>query len=194
MWGFTFLFLLLGLILLVVGVVILSYDKRQSIMKYEKQSDSVERDYAWKATPIADIKIANNMCEKCKARSSAHHIKPKSTGETDSQSNLMPLCAECHKNEHGYEIEKRESGYETEPAPKDPKMELLLNAIENKKELGFDYINSKGKKTHRTVLPDEVYHGDNNRIYVKAYCLKHKEEWSFRISRMSNLKLKCRRG
>lgn len=43
-----------------------------------------------------------NKCERCGAGGQlhAHHIKAKASGGDDSSSNIMLLCATCHRKEH----------------------------------------------------------------------------------------------
>jgi len=60
----------------------------------------------------AFISAVGSRCEKCGERDIAvldlHHIKPVSEGGSDTPSNLIVLCASCHRRVHGGSLTTKE--------------------------------------------------------------------------------------
>jgi len=66
------------------------------------------------------------------------------------------------------------------------KFNTIKSTIVDKKCLSFDYFNTNGEKTHRTVYPMQLWF-KHNAWYVKAFCLMRRDYRLFKISRIKNL-------
>lgn len=68
-------------------------------------------------------------------------------------------------------------------------LEIIKVALEEKKLLSFEYANQHGIMTIRTIEPYQLVLKSNH-WYCHGYCLKRKDFRLFRLSRISNLKMK----
>ena len=116
--------------------------------------------------------LAKNKCQGCgykkypkKRRSryqrrafQLHHKLPLSRGGDHTHSNLLLLCEECHQKEHRHDLNPTYAV----PTEKDPKtkfsgnMDSIVEAINNKQVICFDYRKQNGSRSHREVLPSEI--------------------------------------
>lgn len=70
-----------------------------------------------------------------------------------------------------------------------PYLEIIKSALQENKLLDFEYIAHHGNKTARTVEPYQLVLKGNH-WYLQGYCRKRNDFRLFRLSRMSNLKMK----
>lgn len=133
---------------------------------------------------------------KCgsKKNLSVHHIVPVSLGGRNNLTNLVTLCLECHEKTHNNNFTSRKIKGDLKNYGNDvqlsKKIILLSDAIDNQKDVKIDYINFDKIISHRVIKPNSIAYGDHNlKIYVYAYCYMRKALRTFRISRMSNLKI-----
>lgn len=70
-----------------------------------------------------------------------------------------------------------------------PYLRMMKTALENHKLLSFEYIAHHGNKTVRTVEPYRLVL-KNSRWYFYGYCRSRNDYRLFRLSRMSNLRMK----
>ena len=60
----------------------------------------------------------------------------------------------------------------------------LLEAKSKKRPLKIKYVNKKGLKTSRLIMPKELYKNNYGKIYVEAYCYRVKEERVFLLDKL----------
>ena len=70
-----------------------------------------------------------------------------------------------------------------------PYLEIIKSALQENRLLDFEYIAHHGNKTARTVEPYQLVLKGNH-WYLQGYCRKRNDFRLFRLSRMSNLKMK----
>lgn len=68
-------------------------------------------------------------------------------------------------------------------------LESIKTALEERRLLSFEYVAHHGNKTTRTVEPYQLVL-KNNHWYFQGYCHKRNEFRLFKLSRISNLKMK----
>lgn len=149
-----------------------------------------ERDeYTCQASPE---KVGLPTCSKVGREEElhAHHIIPISKGGKHSFENLITLCLSCHDKLHphmrlGLDVDIST----TTDRQMSPKVRLLQNAIVNAKDVWLDYYTAyRDDQNERTVTPINLYYR-NNSAYLRAYCHWRKEERTFRISRIRNMRV-----
>lgn len=69
------------------------------------------------------------------------------------------------------------------------KFTLLKDAVLNSNLIKFEYYNTSGERTNRTVKPLQLLFKSNN-WYLKGYCMQKGDFRLFRIHRIRNLELK----
>ena len=73
--------------------------------------------YAWRVKRKAVMEAYGGLCVACRlvgvitAATEVDHIIPKAKGGSDDESNLQPLCSECHRKKS-----LADKGYRTKPA------------------------------------------------------------------------------
>jgi len=66
------------------------------------------------------------------------------------------------------------------------KFNTIKSAIVDKKCLSFDYFGANSEKTHRTVVPMQLWF-KHRAWYIKAFCLMRRDYRLFKISRIKNI-------
>ena len=146
-----------------------------------------------------NIKLNNNYCKICGNLNGlqVHHKKNIKNGGNHTSDNLIVLCEECHKDQHGGKDFSYANSSNRSLFSK--KLESVQNSIENNYSLKFNYskykgyskftgLNHNGEKSFREILPKKIKVLGNSLI-VNGHCNLRDEERSFNISRMSNLKI-----
>lgn len=96
--------------------------------------------------------------------------------------------ARSKSSKNDYEVNNSNSNNEPLISDVDiEKIKMLNNAISNDKVIIIKYISSKNNITNRKIKPKLLYR-NNNEIYVKAFCYWKKEERTFKISRIIEIK------
>ena len=118
-----------------------------------------------------------------------HHIIPISKGGKHSFENLITLCSSCHGKLHPH----LRLGLDVEISITDrqivPQVRLLQNAIANAKDVWMDYYTAyRNSRNKRTVTPRNVYYR-NGAAYLRAYDYWRKEERTFKVSRIINMRV-----
>ncbi|WP_010275600.1 helix-turn-helix transcriptional regulator [Paenibacillus senegalensis] len=67
-------------------------------------------------------------------------------------------------------------------------VQVLLQAIEDKRVVSFFYTSSMGSHSERSVEPGELL-WSHGKWYLKGYCLLRQDNRMFRLSRLSSLKI-----
>jgi len=70
-----------------------------------------------------------------------------------------------------------------------PYLEIIRAALEESRVLSFDYADTHGNKTERIVEPYQLIL-KNSHWYVQAYCYQRDDYRLFKLSRMSDLRMK----
>jgi predicted DNA-binding transcriptional regulator YafY len=78
-------------------------------------------------------------------------------------------------------------------SPAWPKNEIqlptdLLEAIKSQKTLHLAYVDKNGKRSSRLITPIDVQ-GLSDYIYLRAYCHLRREERTFRLDRVVELRI-----
>jgi 5-methylcytosine-specific restriction endonuclease McrA len=129
-------------------------------------------------------------CEGCGTKHGPfhiHHKSPLSQGGDHKNSNLALLCENCHKGQHG--VQKFSEGRNIKASEKTIKnTNLIEKAIKAKKTVEFKYKKFDGEVSHRTIDPHEMILFKNSKC-VRGFCHLRNEDRSFKISRISLLKI-----
>jgi hypothetical protein len=114
------------------------------------------RDYPpdWEARTKDIRQLAQGICENCGDDQSildVHHIRPISDGGSHAYDNLICVCRPCHEEHHGNRtLEQKDSTWKRKPYFH-AKVELIKKAIDDRKDIQFDYINRQGIRTYARV-------------------------------------------
>lgn len=127
-------------------------------------------------------------CERCHSSRGmlhVHHRQPISRGGNHKLDNLIVLCEKCHSGSHGgrefdYQDKIVESSFEK-------KQNVIRGAIAGQHMLHFSYTRRGGRQSIRTILPSELKNIGNS-LCVHGYCYLRKEQRTFAIKRMRNLR------
>lgn len=128
------------------------------------------------------------FCERCHTSGMqlhVHHNIPISKGGDHKLENLRVLCEACHSLAHGgqqfsYNNDNIESAFAI-------KIATLRCAIANNHMINFSYTRGDGRKSVRTLLP-EKFVTIKNTLCVHGHCFLRREQRTFAIKRMTNLK------
>lgn len=136
------------------------------------------------------IRRAECACEDCGEQDEpleVHHLRPIKEGGNHSLDNLTCLCRTCHMlyhNENVFERNQeggRRSYYKY-------KIDLINQALNEKKDISFSYFSQKEEWTRRVASPIgwETRHGYQ---HIRAYCYLREEDRSFNVRRISRLRI-----
>ncbi len=129
-------------------------------------------------------------CENCGTKRGPfhiHHKTPLSQGGDHKNSNLALLCENCHKGQHG--VQKFSEGRTIKASEKTiSNTSILEKAIKTNTTIEFKYRKFNGEVSHRTIDPHEMILKKNSKC-VRGYCHLRNEDRSFKISRISSLKI-----
>lgn len=82
------------------------------------------------------------------------------------------------------------------PGPKPPKAialnteQIISNAIDNDKDIEFDYVDNQGNFTHRTAKPLHFIDTPTGQDGIRCHCHMRKDQRTFVIDKMENVYLK----
>jgi len=154
----------------------------------------------WESRRSLVIARDGGCCDNCGRSGSyrnklhIHHVKPLSRGGTNRLDNLILLCEQCHKEEHGV----TRFGGERDNAPPAIRERLIrLNeALSRNKEVEFLY--KKFEDEHfkkRVVVPYEIVSlphrdGEGTTLCVRGFCKLRQAERTFALTRMKALKIR----
>ena len=96
------------------------------------------------------LEAADYQCEECEGNSDmlcVHHKQWLSQGGSNALDNLQCLCYKCHEKAHGRSLPIGESF----PQPKN--RPLIQEAMNQGKDIEFNYVDVKGVRTRRPVTP-----------------------------------------
>jgi hypothetical protein len=136
-------------------------------------------------------------CDNCGSSQNVqrHHMHPVQYGGSDSPSNIILLCKDCHEEEHHYEFE--EDHWDEGKRKALPKYQLIRNAIETNRRMRITYRSGGEvpKTTTREIDPlklyreDYSYHGARMgyHMYLKAFCHLRNAERTFRVGRIKKI-------
>ena len=141
----------------------------------------------------------SRRCDNCESTHQVqeHHIHPVQYGGSDSPSNLILLCKDCHEAEHKYKFEDTQwrDGERTAL----PKYQIIQNAITSNSRLSITYRSGgqTPKQTQREIDPLKLYREDYSykgrrggyHMYLKAFCHLRKAERTFRVGRIRSIKI-----
>jgi 5-methylcytosine-specific restriction endonuclease McrA len=144
----------------------------------------------WKERSTSRIYAKSRKCEKCKNSLKilhVHHIIPLSQGGNHKKSNLIVLCADCHKENHG--VKQFTGRNDSKVRNKTIKNNEIINmAIKYNKAIQFKYRKSDGEVSYRSINPTKIVMVKNSKC-VRGFCHLRNEERTFKISRISFLKV-----
>ena len=136
---------------------------------------------------------AGYICEDCDSKDQVlhvHHIMPISSGGNHADDNLICLCEFCHQGYHkNWPLGrgsrktgvKRKSFYQI-------KVERILQAINEKRDIKFDYVNQKDEeKFGRCATPIRLERNEFGYQMLSARCHIDKIKKSFGVHRMTKL-------
>lgn len=92
--------------------------------------------------------ICSNCHINCEQQIVFHHIIPLSLGGTDNDSNIVPLCTQCHQKIHGITTEKAELSHS----------ELTKLGMERARQAGKQIGGKKGSHyiTKKSIIAKEI--------------------------------------
>lgn len=157
----------------------------------------VRADSNWQYWRNLTFKRDGYNCVQCQSKENltVDHIQPLSLGGKNELKNLQTLCGDCHEDKHYRKfLDKKFDATDDYGANHKPTNKILaiIKAIDNKAKVRIDYIDRKGIKSTRLILPSRLYKGYYyqgksvciNCVYVDAYCYKDNDNRTFRLSRM----------
>lgn len=129
-------------------------------------------------------------CEGCGTKHGPfhiHHKSPLSQGGNHKNLNLALLCEDCHKGQHG--VQKFSEGRTIKASEKTIRnTSILEKAIKTNNAVEFKYRKFDGEVSHRIIDPHEMILVKNSKC-VRGFCHLRNEDRSFKISRISSLKI-----
>lgn len=193
--------LLLAVLLFLLVSAFGDRGSQKKVHKYNKKwrnySDPSTRSTYWETLRRKILRRDEFKCKRCSARTelNVHHIIPVYLGGTDDTNNLVTLCRDCHKKEHGFNFDDKfhDTYSATEKALLRPrkginKIMLIEQSIVNKENLKLKYKSEIGEITNRIVAPEEIFI-DNRKMYFKGFCYLRNAERTFRISRIKEIEI-----
>ncbi|MBL0226085.1 MAG: HNH endonuclease [Geobacteraceae bacterium] len=144
----------------------------------------------------SNIREGQIKCEKCRKktdRSHVHHIITLSQGGSNKDGNLERLCEQCHSKKHGgRELDKISTG--TNNSRFENRLEIIEQAIRQKKTISFHYEKYGGESSNRKILPTKIenyehYKNDGNTLCVEGHCYMRNARRVFAIKRMTRLRI-----
>lgn len=120
-----------------------------------------------------------------------HHIIPISKGGDHSFENLITLCSDCHDKLHTHMRLNLDVSTSSTTSRRQisPQVRTLQDAIANEKDVWLDYYTKyRDDRNERIVTPINVYYR-NGAAYLRALCHLRREERTFRISRIKNMRV-----
>jgi len=147
---------------------------------------------------ISESKISVRKCDNCGSTLDfqEYHIQSGQYGSSNSQSNIILLCNECHEDEHNYQFEKDQ--WKDGAGKALAKYQIIRNAIETSGRLSISYRSGgqTPKNTEREIDPLKLFREDFStergrggyHMYLKAFCHLRKEERTFRVGRIKSIK------
>lgn len=149
----------------------------------------------WEERKCQVIERDGERCHNCSQLKSLHlhHIKPLSKGGNNKITNLKLLCEHCHSKVHGgrYIL----GTFNNSKTAFSKRVSNIHFAINNCKRIKFAYIKPNEKNyQHRIVKPYELINLDHHKnegstLCVHGYCELRKDERTFALKRMKNLKI-----
>jgi len=187
----------------------------KNVNQKKRNKDQIpQNELEWMYQRERAFTLYGRKCRECGSKENidVHHIIiPRAMGGSDELENLEILCRQCHSNIHGHEIQFKGKSLD-ECLVVSNKMLILNDALLDKKIVEFDYVGSDGKKSHRVVQPakcefkkpgelefvrakysqDKIdeFNKQQPRQYFRGFCYTSRANKMFRVSRMSNIKIK----
>jgi len=144
----------------------------------------------WEDRKLKKTDTRARKCEDCGTKHGPfhlHHKTPLSQGGDHKNSNLALLCESCHKGQHG--VKKFFEGRTINASAKTIcNTSILEKAIKTNKTIEFRYRKFSGEISQRTIDPHEMILVKNSKC-VRGFCHLRNEDRSFKISRISSLKI-----
>jgi hypothetical protein len=143
---------------------------------------------------VEKVKERDRVCTSCGSHRflQVHHITRLSKGGSNKISNLIMLCENCHKKEHGGRDFKY-TGASGNLAISD-RVEVIQQAITFGKNIEFQYKKPDESSFHkRTIKPISLTNYDHTTtdeitLCVEGYCYMRKSNRVFALKRMKGLK------
>lgn len=144
----------------------------------------------WKRRVSRKNNTKTSKCEKCGIHGRlfhVHHKIPISQGGNHKNTNLALLCERCHKDQHG--VQSFTEGRNTKTRVKTiSNTDIINKAIQANKTIRLKYRKFDGEVGFRTIDPQEIIMVKNSKC-VRGFCHLRNEDRSFKISRISSLKI-----
>lgn len=70
---------------------------------------------------------------------------------------------------------------------RDPVAAAVSAAIDARREIRFGYLDLKGKRTTRTVLPERMFRADG--FYIEGFCRLRRATRTFKVERMADVEI-----
>ena len=133
------------------------------------------------------FRSASRRCDKCGSRWNlhVHHKIPISRGGDHTYGNLYCLCEKCHSKAHGGR-QFRYAG-EDKPSAFAKRLPLLKQAIRNNEIVRFSYKNKRGRKSVRSIVPEEIEQV-GFALCVRGHCYLRDQKRTFAVKRMRGVK------
>jgi len=136
---------------------------------------------------------AFNSCESCglmHGEQHIHHKTPIAKGGTHLLSNLECICVQCHSSAHGGRNVSTNDRVirKTTKSAFQKKIDEIHKAIDQGEIVRFGYRKYDGDKSVRAISPEGLKKVGKS-LCVYGYCYLRKENRTFAIRRMKNLKL-----
>ncbi|WP_288333409.1 HNH endonuclease signature motif containing protein [Cloacibacillus porcorum] len=142
----------------------------------------------WEQRKAIILNAADYQCEECEDDGSmlcVHHKQWLSQGGSNALDNLQCLCWNCHEKAHGrpFAPNKTFTGGKNRP--------LIQQAINDGKDIEFNYVDVKGVRTRRPVTPLRFIKSPHDHPALSA--MDHLDNspvpYTFIIRKMTHLKI-----
>ncbi|MDO4557135.1 MAG: HNH endonuclease, partial [Lachnospiraceae bacterium] len=142
----------------------------------------------WEQRKEIILNAADYQCEECEDDSSmlcVHHKQWLSQGGSNALDNLQCLCWNCHEKAHGRSFDPNKTFTDGKNRP------LIQQAINEGKDIEFNYVDVKGVRTRRPVTPLRFIKSPHGHPAISA--LDHLDKapvpYTFLIRKMTHLKI-----